>query len=209
MKFEKIDTKQDLPVVALFDFDGTITKRDSLLPFLWYLYGFWGVLGIVCAALPKILGFICYRSSRQDAKEALLTAAFKGLTPAELIPKAQIFVENHLKALVKPQAMERFEWHQKQGHRCIIVSASVSLYLKFWVANHGLPDLLCSKLAIDSSGYYTGKLVGKNCWGPEKVKRIEKLLGSLEGYTIYAYGDSRGDKEMLEIADYPFYNRWC
>lgn len=209
MKEEKSPAHTDRPVVALFDFDGTITTRDSLLPFLWYLYGFWGVLRIVLLAFPKIVGFLCYQSSRQDAKEALLAAAFGGLTPEELSPKAQRYVEDRLFELVQPEAIERLQWHQQQGHRCIVVSASPSLYLKYWVTGHDPLELLCSNLAVNNEGRFTGKLVGKNCWGPEKVKRIEKLLGSLDGYAVYAYGDSRGDKEMLDIADYPYFRRWC
>lgn len=198
----------DRPVVALFDFDGTITTRDSLLPFLWFLYGFWGVCKIALVASPTIVKFIFRRASRQDAKEAILTAAFKGKTPEALTPKAHEYVEGHLITLIKPEAMERIFWHQLQGHRCIVVSASVSLYLQLWVKQWQISDLLCSELALDKDNRYTGKLVGKNCWGPEKVQRIEKLLGNLKNYTLYAYGDSRGDKEMLAVSDKSFYRRW-
>jgi hypothetical protein len=51
--------------------------------------------------------------------------------------------------------------------------------------------------------YLTGRLLGKNCYGPEKVQRLKTLLGSLEDYVIYTYGDSKGDRELLAIAQYP------
>lgn len=205
-----ISSKSDphRPVIALFDFDGTLTTRDSLIPFLCYLYGYRGLFRILLTTFPQLMGFLCRYTSRQDAKEALLTAAFKGCSPLELQPKAEKYAQTSLEKLVKPHALERLTWHQQQGHRCVIVSASISLYLRFWVAHHGAPDLLCSELALDISGAYTGKLAGNNCWGPEKVKRIEALLGPLEKYTLYAYGDSRGDQEMLEIADYPYHAQW-
>lgn len=199
---------KDLPSIALFDFDGTITTRDSLLPFLFFLYGFFGVVKIAVLCLPKLAGFVFGLTTRQEAKEAILTAAFCGKTFDQLYPKAVSYVNGPLNKLVKPEAMEKINWHQKLGHRCIIVSASVSLYLGIWAKNHGISDLLCSELALDSSGCYTGKLIGRNCWGQEKVARITKLLGDRRQYTIYAYGDSRGDKEMMEYADYSFFNRW-
>lgn len=196
------------PVVALFDFDGTITTRDSLLPFLLFLYGFWGVVRIAIQCIPELIGFVFKVTTRQRAKEAILTAAFRGMTPEQLQFKASEYVNGPLSKLVKREAMEKINWHQKMGHRCIVVSASVSLYLSIWAKIHGISDLLCSELALDSSGCYTGKLIGKNCWGREKVIRIMQLLGDRHHHTIYAYGDSRGDKEMMEYADYPFYNRW-
>lgn len=199
----------DRPRVALFDFDGTITTRDSLLPFLWYLYGFWGVLKIAFITSPQLLSFVLGWTPRQQAKEAILTAAFEGMTPEELIPKAKKYAETRLEALVKPVALERIQWHQQRGDRCVIVSASVSLYLTFWATEHHFSDLLCSELAKDENGRFTGKLVGKNCWGPEKLKRVQSLLGDCKNYELYVYGDSRGDKELLEIADYPFFNKWC
>lgn len=196
------------PVVALFDFDGTITTRDSLLPFLWFSFGFWGTFKIILTAFPKITRFALGYSSRQEAKEAILTAAFKGMTPAELVVKAKEYVDTRLGHLVKQEAIERILWHEKQGHRCAVVSASLSTYLQFWVKEWGITDLLCSELALDDQGKFTGNLIGKNCWGPEKVRRVEMLLGDIKKFTIYAYGDSRGDKELLEIADKPFYRRW-
>ena len=198
----------DLPVIALFDFDGTITTRDSLLPFFFFLYGFWGIAKITVKCLPKLIGFVLKFTPRQEAKEALLTAAFAGMTPAQLHARAVEYAEGSLNHLVKPEALQKIHWHQQSGHRCIIVSASVSVYLSIWAKNHGFSDLLCSELALDSLGCYTGKLMGKNCWGEEKVARVSKLLGERKKYKIYAYGDSRGDREMLAYADYPFYNRW-
>ncbi len=106
---------------------------------------------------------------------------------------------------IKPQAMERLHWHKQQGHDCILVSASLELYLVPWAKRHGFQDILASRLEIDQKGRVTGQLIGKNCWGAEKRRRLIELLGPQKYYQLYAYGDSRGDQELLEIADYPFY----
>ena len=101
--------------------------------------------------------------------------------------------------------MQRLQWHKKQGHRCILVSASLEIYLRPWATKLGFSYILGSRLEQIDNNRTSGKLLGENCFGPEKMRRIESLLGPRDGYTLYAYGDSRGDKELLSAADFPFY----
>jgi len=103
--------------------------------------------------------------------------------------------------------MDRLQWHLEQGHRCIIVSASIDIYLEPWAESFGVHDVICSRLA-SPNGFVTGKLMGANCWGPEKVRRLEEEFGNLEDYNLFAYGDSRGDRELLAAADHPFYRTY-
>jgi phosphatidylglycerophosphatase C len=123
------------------------------------------------------------------------------LSDLEILAKK--YVEHGIQ--VKPEALERIKWHQAQGHRCIIVSASIETYLEPWAKAKGFSDVVSSKVETDENGRITGNLIGHNCRGLEKVKRIEKLLGPKENYLLYAYGDSKGDKEMLDFADHAFY----
>ncbi len=71
----------------------------------------------------------------------------------------------------------------------------------------GFDDVIATRLESHEDGTVTGKLSGANCFGSEKVRRLEALLGAREGYSLYAYGDSRGDKELLSSADYPYYRQ--
>ena len=87
---------------------------------------------------------------------------------------------------------------------CVLISASIDAYLDPWSKLAGFDHVICSRLETTPAGNVTGRLVGLNCWGPEKVRRLEELFGPLKKYTLYAYGDSRGDKELLAGADYPF-----
>jgi phosphoserine phosphatase len=65
---------------------------------------------------------------------------------------------------------------------------------------------LSSRLSLDAQGCVTGKLLGSNCWGIEKVARLQDWLQRPRNtYTLYAYGDSRGDLELLAAADHPYY----
>lgn len=192
------------PVVAAFDFDGTLTYRDSLLPFAIFTRGKLKSTLSLTVELPKLLGFVLKLVSRQTAKEALLRRFFGGEHIETVRRWGQEFADKGVPFLLRPEAMERYYWHKQQGHRCIVVSASVDIYLNPWAKCAGFDDVLGSKLEISSEDKLTGRLVGKNCWGPEKVRRLEELLGPKAGYTLFAYGDSRGDQEMLQLADYAF-----
>lgn len=195
-------------IVAAFDFDGTITYRDSLLPFLFFRSGLiqtaWG-LGLVA---PFIALDVARGTDRQVMKERVLTRFFKGVPLDVLRRDAERFSKEQLPKQVRPEALERLRWHQDQGHRCILVSASVDLYLEPWAHAAGFHDVLSSRLAVDSEGRATGLLTGANCRGAEKVKRLEELLGPKSGYLLYAYGDSKGDKELLDLADHAYMKEW-
>jgi phosphatidylglycerophosphatase C len=196
------------PVIAAFDFDGTITKRDTLISFLAFTAGKWQTAKKLLLASPQMIGFALHQVSRQSAKEAILKQFFKGMPYHQLQEMGEAFSRSHaLSRLVYPAALKRLEWHRSQKHRCILISASLDLYLEPWSIQHGFNDLICSKLEVDQYGIATGHLKGKNCWGPEKERRLIELIGPKENYTLYAYGDSRGDEELLSTADYPFYRK--
>ncbi len=195
-----------LPVIAAFDFDGTITYRDSLLPFLFYTHGYLKSLWNFFLCSPTLLAYVVGLSSRQQTKERILQQFYKGLTLSELQKWSKEYAENGIK--VKPEAIERIHWHQNQGHRCVLVSASIDVYLEPWAKRMGFSDVLCSRIEVDANQKLTGKLQGLNCRAQEKVNRLNQLLGPKADYILYAYGDSKGDKEMLDYADYPFYRRF-
>jgi phosphatidylglycerophosphatase C len=196
------------PVVAAFDFDGTLTRRDTLFPFLLYVAGpakfSWKILLLLATLTGYALGLI-----RNDkAKIKVLTRFLANMQVDALQLQALQFDEQKLPSLLRSEAMQRLEWHRKQGHRCVVVSASLEIYLRPWASKAGFDDILGSRLETLADGRTTGNLLGENCFGAEKMRRLETLLGSRDGYTLYAYGDSRGDKELLSAADYPFYKKF-
>lgn len=192
-------------VVACFDFDGTLTKGDSLYRFLWYYLPF--NLIIQNSLQVFLLGFKYFIGLMDNnlAKEALLKRPFARVSKEYFALKAKVFSKSILPSLIKPDSFERFKWQKKRRHDCIIISASIEDYLKPWAKRVGFSEVLGTRLEIDKNGFLTGKFDGKNCYGHEKVLRLTEYLGSLDDYEIYAYGDSAGDKELLEIADHPFY----
>jgi len=194
-------------VVAAFDFDGTLTRRDTLLPFLLHVLGVAAVVRHALILSPTLAGYGLGMIRNDVAKERVFTQCLAGMHIDELQIEATQFAEHKLPGLIRTEAIHRFGWHKKQGHRCVVISASLDFYVRPWAQKVGFDDVIASHLETQEDGRVTGNLLGENCFGIEKVRRLEALLGPRSGYTLYAYGDSRGDKELLSTADYAYYRR--
>lgn len=196
-------------IVAAFDFDGTITTRDTLVSFLEYFEGKVACWGKLAMLTPTFLGFGVGLVSRQDVKEALITRFFRGHPLDTVRAHGDTFARSEaLAGLVRAEALERIAWHRQQHHRLVLVSAGIGPYIAPWGHLHGFDDVICSHLEVTSEQRITGRLLERNCWGTEKVRRLAELLGPRDDYTLYAYGNSRGDRELLEYSDFPAYRNF-
>lgn len=194
------------PVVAAFDFDGTMTHNDSFLPFLRAVSGDLRYAQKMLTLSPVLFAYTLGAVSNHHAKARVLAKFFSGKEVTRIEQIAQHFANGKLAGFIKPAALIRLRWHQQQGHRCVIVSASLECYLRPWAESVGAAEVIGSRLAADNA-VYTGELDGANCYGKEKARRLTALLGQRDGYTLYAYGDSRGDRELLALADFSYYRR--
>jgi len=192
-----------MKTLAIFDFDGTITYKDSLKEFIVYSHGktkfYKGLLTLSPILVAYKLGVI----SNHKAKETLISYFFKGWEFKDFKKVASDFSLYQLPKLVKKSALERIEWHKNQSHDVVIVSASMECWLKPWCQENKI-DLISTKLEI-KNGKLTGKFLTKNCHGIEKVNRLLEKYDLNNYKFIYAYGDSKGDKEILKIANKKFY----
>lgn len=187
--------------VAFFDFDGTLTRRDSLLPFLRLVSGT-PMFVAKMAYLSPVLAAYATKIMRNDvAKEIVLTHFLRGMQPDVLRNCGRAFAHSVLPGQERPEGIERLRWHKAQGHSCVLVSASLDVYLEPWARKAGFDDWITSSLALDEEGRVSGRLEGGNCFGEEKVRRIKAWLGNKHCVALYAYGDSRGDLPMLNFAD--------
>lgn len=189
--------------IAAFDFDVTITTRDTFFPFLIYAFGWKKTyIAFFKLAIPGILVYLRLYS-RDLFKEKIIEALFAGQGRDELYEFGCSYADFIYK-LVRPKALDRIRWHKQQGHRLIMVSASLDLYLRPVAKKLGFDDLLCTEVDTEQKKF-TGKIRGENCRAQGKVNKLKVLLGDLSEFEIYAYGDSAGDKEMLGIATHSFY----
>jgi phosphatidylglycerophosphatase C len=185
--------------LAVFDFDGTLTRRDTLVPFLIAACGrrrVWTAMfrhGFVVARAIVGLG------GEGAAKQALFSRLLQGRTVSSLeqdvIPG---FATRLLEVGMRPEMLERVKWHRSEGHRLIVVSASPELYVRPIASELGFATVIATRLDVDGAGCITGRLVGANVKGPEKVRRLHEEVGDVP--VGWAYGNSRGDRELLALA---------
>lgn len=193
------------PVVAAFDVDKTLIRRDSFMPFLLFVAGPWRFMGNLVPLVPALIAYVLGRRGAHETKARVVARFFAGADPAPLREAAERFAAGPMWRMVRPGALARLRWHQAQGHRCVLVSASPELYLRPFARRLGIADVLSTRFAERPDGRLSGELLGANCRDAEKVRRLEALLGPRDGYELHAYGDSRGDREMLAFADHPHF----
>jgi len=189
--------------IAFFDFDGTITNRDSFIDFIIFYRGKLSTYAGLFRLLPILLAYKAKLFPNWKAKERVLTYFFRDEPVEKFQRYCNQYADERLPHIVRVQALQTIKKHQASGADVYLVSASPENWLLSWCQRKGI-KLIASKLEVQD-GKLTGKLAGKNCYGPEKVARIREEVILTNYYCVYCYGDSRGDREMLELADYPYY----
>jgi phosphatidylglycerophosphatase C len=192
-------------VVAFFDFDGTLTQGDSLLPFLRMVRGTSRFALDILAVSPQLAAY-ALRIMRNDvAKEALLRQTLGGFSISVLRDFGKQFATYSIPGMLRKDMLDRLRDHQAQGHCCVLVSASLDLYLEPWAKSTGFDHCIASSLKVGIDGRATGELDDGNCHGEEKVRRIHLLLENI-GLPVetFGYGDSKGDLPLLRFVDHAF-----
>ena len=158
---------------------------------------------------PYFLLFLLGLYSRQKTKEKILTSFFEGKTKEEMRLFGESYARNKLPSFVKEEALKKISWHTSQGHRLFIVSASIDCYLAPWAEEKGFEGVISSQLDYDELGRVKGTLLGKNCWGEEKVKKLfNAIQQDPSSVILYVYGDSKGDHALLNKANYSYYKKF-
>ena len=189
--------------LALFDFDGTITTDDSLIKFIRFVIGDIKFVAGMAVLSPMLTAYTLKLIPNYKAKQYMLSYFFKGISEEKFVKVANEYSLKHINTILRPKAMKKITWHKEQRHKVIIVSASIECWLKPWCDKNNL-DLIATKIEVKDN-IITGKFSTKNCYGIEKANRVQEQYNLNDYDHIYAYGDSRGDKELLELADESFY----
>lgn len=193
--------------IAAFDFDGTLSRRDTLVPFLARACGTQDLTRALRRVAPLAVkartGTLGSELHHRDAtKAALLHRLLAGREAGWFEQQGRRYA-SRLEAKLRPEMVEQVRWHRAEGHELVIVSASLATYLEPFAAEHGFDHVIAVELEVGAHGRLTGEMVGPNVRGPEKAVRLRSWLGGDEPEVLWAYGNSSGDRELLAMADVP------
>jgi phosphatidylglycerophosphatase C len=189
--------------IALFDFDGTITSKDTMLVFLRHLAGANRYHTSMLALSPVFAALTLGLMSNQRAKEILLTRFIGGMEERSLVEACKEFTANILPGIIRPKAMACIREHQQRGTEVVVVSAAPHYWVSGWCLEHDIALLATHLEVVD--GRMTGRIRGRNCHGEEKVRRIREAYTLSVHPVIHAYGDTASDRPMLSLAQQAHY----
>ena len=189
--------------IAFFDFDGTITTKDTLLEIIKYRHGVKKFYVGFLLYSPWLIAYKLGIISNQLAKEKVLRWFFHKMTPDQFQAMSDEFALTTIPSLVRPKALTEIQKLQQGGAEVVIVSASAENWIRPWTQSLHLP-LIATQLEV-RNGSITGKINGKNCHGPEKVARIKAQYDLADYSEIYCYGDTSGDRPMLALGTLRFW----
>jgi phosphatidylglycerophosphatase C len=178
-----------------FDFDGTLTRRDCMVPFLLRVAGPRAFASAVAAEAPAVA-----RRDRDALKAGVVRRLLAGRLVDDIAEAGQRFAAEIMARRLRNDTLDRLRWHQSEGHRTVIVSASLRPYLEPVASSLGIDHVICTELE-GRDGVLTGELIDGNCRGPAKAARLQAWLGA-EPVELWAYGDSSGDDALLALARY-------
>jgi phosphatidylglycerophosphatase C len=186
--------------VAAFDFDGTLVKGTSLPQYLTRLLGRGRFAAALLRAGPSMLAGYG-RTGRDGSKSAFLLRALRGVPADHAVAIGEAFALE-LTERIRPEMMKSITWHDSLYHQRVLVSASLALYLEPFGRLNGFDHVIATRLEVGSDSRLTGRIDGRNVRAAQKALRLAQVLGP-GPVEVWAYGDSRGDREMLAMAHHP------
>jgi len=192
--------------LSVFDFDGTLTKHDSFVPFLRFAFGKRVFARRLVRLVLHTLKCMGRRLTRDELKEVLIHTFMTGVEAKWVEEKAEEFCERYWKRLMRPSGLIAVATQVNSGAIVTICSASPAMVLKPFAERLGI-RLIGTNLEV-KDGVLTGRISGHNCRCGQKVERLEAEYGPLSSYHLRAWGDTRGDYEMLAAAQEPYWRHF-
>ena len=190
--------------ITVFDFDGTITTKDTFALFLRYYAGTLQWSAKILSLLPIFSAYGLKIIDRNAVKAHVIRRFFKNARKDQLDAKAEQFAAEVIPTLIRPQAQACLNTKKTTPESLYICSASIAPYLRAWGRSQDIHNILATELDSDGDRY-TGEIKGWNIWGEGKVRRILAEFAPKQVKIMEAYGDSRGDRELLHAAEASFY----
>jgi len=194
-------------IIAAFDFDGTISTKDTFLEFIKFVKGNKAFYTGFILYSPFLIAYKLRLYPNWKVKQKIFNYFFGGMRYLDFCMKGENF-SGILDTLIRPKALETINEHLKNKNTIYVISASITEWVAPYCKKIGITNVLGTEIEVDNQGFLTGKFLSSNCYGKEKVSRLLEKEPERETYTLYAYGDSRGDKNLIEFADKGWYNKF-
>lgn len=189
--------------LALFDFDGTLTTRETMPEFMRRAVPpLRRALGMPVFA-PMLAGYKLGLVSGTRIRDAIVAFGFRNVPVADVQAAGERFAAEFLSTVLRPEAMQRLAWHQARGDTVALVSGGLDAYLAPWCRQHGI-ELICSRLETRGERL-TGRYHGAQCVGAEKARRVRERFDLAACEQCHAYGDTHEDEAMLALAHKRYY----
>lgn len=189
-------------IIAVFDFDGTITRKESFSDFIKFCFGsirsFLGQLTILPILAASKMGTISDEATRQE----IFYHFFAQKDQDFFTEKCNLYKERIVE-IVRQEALDKIKWHQKRGDKVIIISSSIADWINPWALSVGIKEVYATTPEVDADKI-TGRLSKANYSGQEKADMLLSIYPDRKSYDLYVYGKGNGYKELLAIADFPF-----
>ncbi|RAJ06735.1 HAD superfamily hydrolase (TIGR01490 family) [Chitinophaga skermanii] len=191
------------PGIAFFDFDGTITTKDTLFEMARFQRSKQAYWKGLFTLLPTFVAVKLKLIPAAKGKEKMLTYFLGGTSERHFNMTCRDFCRNILPNYIRPQAITAITKHLSEGHDVVVVTASAENWVQPWCDSLGI-QCIGTKLEV-AQGKFTGRIAGENCNGAEKVNRIRAAYDLANYEQVFAYGDTSGDKPMLALAKEGFF----
>lgn len=196
-------SKYPLGKVYAFDFDGTLTRRDTLIEFIRFAKGDKAFMLCFLRYSPLLVLMKLGLYPNWKAKQRVFSHCFRGMAVDTFNSLCSRFARDKAR-LMRPKGMKKLREVLAEGGKVVIVSASVNNWVEPFFAGIGGVYVI-GTMVEEREGVLTGRFLTKNCYGKEKVTRLLQLFPERTQYWLTAYGDSRGDFELLDFANESYY----
>ena len=194
----------------VFDFDGTLTRRDTFIAFLRYVHGTKATIKGLLALLPWIVLMMLGIANNGKVKRMVFAKFFAGMDKETFDTWCRRFAYSRSRLLLRPRGMQRLREVIAEGSHVLVVTASINSYVQYFFDSiiADFPTAHFSIIATEpdvQEGKISGRFATKNCYGAEKLRRVMERYPRHDDYYLTVYGDSRGDLQMLDASDEGYY----
>jgi HAD superfamily hydrolase (TIGR01490 family) len=191
---------QDPRPLAIFDFDGTMIKGDSIVPYVQFALqkGKLSLPDALRAGLYSLLGISRLVSAEKGKSGVLRFLRHMSMEEQQAFNDA--FLKERILPRLFPRAVKRLLHHRAQNDIILLVSASPDCYMRKLASFLPVHDILASRTSPEG-------VVSSNCKGEEKVRRVrawaEQNHFDIDWAASFAYGDNASDIPVMSLTGNP------